>query len=176
MCSRRPTTGNRCPPAFRPQAHHHLYRRPSSDPKDGRSWQQTSQTLTAWNISDLGGTYGDHPGQRRQSPRPLAHLKRTITEAKRQEAKAWAGSRVLPVEGGPTASLTNASPPLSVGGCPYRMQTRAAPLQVLPALETPAGFGLPLHHERGEAGEDAQPFYSCFFNFKFLIILELLNL
>jgi len=59
----------------------------------GRSWQQPSQSLTVWNASDLG-RYGDQRGQRRQPPRSLAHLKRSITEVRWRGAKAWAESRV----------------------------------------------------------------------------------
>jgi hypothetical protein len=40
------------------------------------------------------GQYGEQPGQRRQPSRSLAHLKRSATEAKWREAKAWAESKV----------------------------------------------------------------------------------
>jgi hypothetical protein len=54
-----------------------------------RRWQRTSQMHTAWNISDLGGI-----AIRRQPPRSLAHLKRSVTEVKWQEARTWAESKV----------------------------------------------------------------------------------
>jgi len=38
--------------------------------------------------------YGDLPGPRRQPPRPLAHLKRSMTEVKWQEAKNWAEQKL----------------------------------------------------------------------------------
>jgi hypothetical protein len=40
------------------------------------------------------GRYSDQPGQRQQPPRSLAHLKRSVTEIKWQEARAWAESKV----------------------------------------------------------------------------------
>jgi len=62
---------------------------------NGQSLQQTSHEPDTHGVEHLlPGRYGDRPGQRRQPSRSLAHLKRSVTEVKWQEAKMWAVSRI----------------------------------------------------------------------------------
>jgi len=66
-------------------------------------WAKLAADEPDAHTSGLGGT-GDQPGQRRQPSRSLAHLKRSITEAKWQEANVWAESKEIPAQ--PTPGTT----------------------------------------------------------------------